>query len=402
MRDLQRPTVHGDDLLELLLVKRNAASADVLAALGTFCLDVIGDANPNRRELAAQVLAWIGDHDAVPALVRLLDDRYPRVRRAAARSLALIGDQSATPALANALHDVDAEVRQIALQALITIADASVVPALIGLFEDADPSVRQYAAKALGNAGDPAAVAALIGCLSDPDSRVNQAAADALGEIGDPAAVDELFAIVNDETSYYRLKEGALQALAKINPPTMNAMLFRLLDQPYPDLRRSVVHAIQRITREDDVQTLLNVADSHGSLVRPVRDALIRSGGEAVETVLVANLTHVREWIRSLAVEVLGAIGSRRGVNGLLAALADDTHAEVRVLAASALGQIGDPQAISGLVAALENADWRIEVAAAVALERIDTPEAQQAARAWRKRTDPDDTPPALDFDDLT
>jgi cyclophilin family peptidyl-prolyl cis-trans isomerase/HEAT repeat protein len=74
--------------------------------------------------------------------------------------------------------------------------------------------------------------------------------------------------------------------------------------------------------------------------------------------------------LRRRAAIAIGRVGSRDGVNALLAALSDPDPA-VRQVAAFGLGLLGDPRGVAPLTAALDDPDWRVRGRAADALGRI-------------------------------
>jgi HEAT repeat protein len=87
--------------------------------------------------------------------------------------------------------------------------------------------------------------------------------------------------------------------------------------------------------------------------------------------------------VRTNAAWALGTIRAADAVPRLLEMLLDEDTG-VCWAAAEALEEIGEA-AVPGLLEVLDDAaDERRELAAGV-LERIDTPEAQAAARAWRE-----------------
>ncbi|MEO0566030.1 MAG: HEAT repeat domain-containing protein, partial [Chloroflexota bacterium] len=247
-----------------------------------------------------------------------------------------------------------------------------------------DPFIRQQAVMALQQAGGDGAVTPLLRHLHDPDSRVALAAAHALGDVDDLQVADPLYAVAVDETAYYQLRGEAIASLVRVGASETNQRLMGLLDDPDVYIRQRVVELIRIVETEAEARKLLNTADSHRSLVTPVRQALTRAGGPAVEAVMLESLTHLRTWVRSLAVEVLGELGSGVAVEPLLALLRDDVP-EVRVLAANALGQIRAKMSIDGLADALDDPNWLVEMAAASALRRINTVRAQAALDAWRR-----------------
>lgn len=85
--------------------------------------EALGAPDPGLRERAAHALAMICDPDAeeaVPALVKALEDKNPKVRMTAASALGGIGSaaREAIPALERALQDKDENVRACAAVAL--------------------------------------------------------------------------------------------------------------------------------------------------------------------------------------------------------------------------------------------------------------------------------------------
>ena len=106
--------------------------------------------NPCARRISASELGLIGSKDAVPSLIKALQqDQDPEVRVSAAEALGQIGLEDAVPALIKALQDEDIDVRLNAARALERMGKDA-VPALVQALQDEDTSVRRDAAKVLG------------------------------------------------------------------------------------------------------------------------------------------------------------------------------------------------------------------------------------------------------------
>jgi len=375
-----------NDLTDALRKMRAPTGDRALAALVEAMLDLLSEAETHAtRSLAAGVLGDIGDERAVDALARALDDPHVIVRYTAAEVLLKVGAVTAVRAL---LDDEDAGIRRMVLFRLVDddLVEGMSATAFTPFLDDRDPSVRQRAIAALRATSDPDAFPHLLDHLHDADSRVALAAAEALGAAGNPNAADALYRLAADETAYYQLRAAAAAALARVAGPDATPRLLSLLTDPDVYIRGRVIEAIPAVTGAAEADLLLQAADSHRDLVRPVADALARSGA-AVEGAMIDALSHLRSWVRSLAVEVLGETGSRAAVEPLLRVLREDAP-EVRTLAANALGQIGDPAAVDGLTAALDDDNWLTGMAAASALRRINTPAALAALAAWRSDRD--------------
>ena len=145
--------------------------------------------NPCARRISASELGLIGSKDAVPSLIKALQqDQDPEVRVSAAVTLGNIGAKDAVPTLILALQDQDPQVRRRVAFVLGLIGASAVdaVPALIQALQD--PEVRVSAAGALGKMGKDA-VPALILALQNEDWNIRYSVAEVLERIGTPEAL---------------------------------------------------------------------------------------------------------------------------------------------------------------------------------------------------------------------
>ena len=116
-----------------------------------------------------------------------------RSRRNAAIVLGLLKNKSAAEPLAEALDDEDAEVRSRSAYALGEITSPEAVESLIEKLRDPDDEVRIFSARALGEIGDVRAAEPLIEAMNYNRSwEVQQSAADSLGKIGGKKVVEAL------------------------------------------------------------------------------------------------------------------------------------------------------------------------------------------------------------------
>lgn len=219
-----------------------AAVTQAIGKIGTSTSDIlktlkrlVAEGDYYVRRHAANVLGMIGDHEAIPLLIKNLSDNDLYLRASSARALGLLGDSAAIAAtpLIGALQDQDLRVRDAAANALASIPNCSTdaIPQLIRLLNDEDQwdrsqfkppyghgaSDRASAARALGAFGKRArdAVPHLLKSLFDSDSPVRCMSAYALGNIGDPSAIPALeLALTEDENSQGRdLSSWALRKL---------------------------------------------------------------------------------------------------------------------------------------------------------------------------------------------
>lgn len=107
----------------------------------------LADPAPEVRVRAARALGNLKSRQAIPRLQETLKDEVLEVRREAASSLGKILDPRAIPALASALDDPD--LRLTVIWALGNIGDGEAVPLLLPLVESRDRYVRYSAMQAL-------------------------------------------------------------------------------------------------------------------------------------------------------------------------------------------------------------------------------------------------------------
>lgn len=219
-------------------VRREAASSlgyrippwEVEQAVGIL-IGALNDPSPRVREYAA---AGLAEHKtraerAVPKLVALLDDgdRYVRYTSAAALGLILppqgkVRDQ-ALPALIKTLNDPDPAVRLEAANSLARVgagreAIGTLVAAIVG-----DEPLRTQARLHMTRGGFDTRplVAPLTAVLRDKDERRRRAALDVLIQIGSPATVRSALdsARAGDDPDVRRWADEAASRLAPTPAP---------------------------------------------------------------------------------------------------------------------------------------------------------------------------------------
>jgi HEAT repeat protein len=174
------------------------------------------DDDPLVRRQAAQGLGEIKDPRAVEPLIDLLNDGDSLVRRHAAKALGRIKDVRAVSPLIEVLNAKDEQphVRMAAAEALGWIGERDAVEALVSGLKDPHWIVQSRAAIALGRMRDSRAVEPLISALTDEDALVRGCAADALGKIKDSRAIEPLRMALEDSDTDVRKR--AHRALTKI------------------------------------------------------------------------------------------------------------------------------------------------------------------------------------------
>lgn len=167
-----RATTADDPLPDLVRALRSAAAVD--------------------RQRAAKDLGRLGwlAREALPALVRALDDDDAKVREAAAHAVGGMGPD-ALPQLVLMLGHPDKYVRRHAVWGLGKLGPLArpALPDLCHSLKDPDPRAASGAAQALGNMGADGAdgVAALAEAMRGTNIVLCRLASKALSQIGSPA-----------------------------------------------------------------------------------------------------------------------------------------------------------------------------------------------------------------------
>jgi HEAT repeat protein len=367
-------------------------------------------ANPDERAGAAQRLGSGKHKQAVPSLIKLLEDESPEVRIAAIEALGAIGHpasveplvvalsnlhktaksrsrhpnhgaemmehealakavaaagEPAVPPLLKALEYEDKEARRLAAQALGRIKDPRAVEPLMRKLEDNRSDVRQAAALALGTIGDLRAIGALIKAADGRDMETRRAAVDALGLLGSESAVNALIKAAGDQSEAVQL--AAIKALAKIGGLRAAACLRSAMTGP----RRTMCDAAEAALKS--IQFSPAGAAERAELAVILNDfAAARGEGGMAVPAFIKALDFKDPQMRSKAAESLGLLKSAEAVTPLLQALKDSNPA-VQEATVNALVNIGAP-ALEGLEESLTFYDASVVRSAANALGRIGSP----------------------------
>lgn len=199
---------------------RELGASEAVPAL----LKALEDENPLVRERSASALGALKASEGVPGLITALKDEALFVRGAAARALGALKASEATPSLREVLEDNDKWVRETAAIALRALGQEEAVPALISVprpseavpalltaLKNQHGQVRAHAAEKLGDLRASEAVPALIDALRDEEWLVRQSAASALGALKASEAVPALLNALQDKGGSVRFH--AMQAL---------------------------------------------------------------------------------------------------------------------------------------------------------------------------------------------
>ena len=371
----------SDDAIPRLLKLVEDSDSDVRSgavyALGAIGSEVaiselfklVEDSDSEVRSSVAYAFGEIGDKAAISELFKLVEDSDSEVRWSVADALGKIGDKAAIEGLLKLIEDSDSDVRWSAAEALCKIGDKAAIPGLLELVEQSNHTMRRIAADALGNIGDKAAIDGLLKLLKHSDYDVRCSVAEPLGKIGNKAAIEELLKLL--EQSNYAMRRIATDALGNINNKAAIEGLLKLLEDSESDVRSSAADTLGNIGDKAAIEGLLKLLEDSESDVRSsAADALGNIGDKAASEGLLKLLEDSDSDVRSSAAEALGKIGDKAAIPGLLK-LVKDSNSAVRFSVAEALDKIGDKAAIEGLLKLVEDSNSAVREKVAEALGKI-------------------------------
>ena len=181
------------------------------------------------REAAVGALSSLGSV-SVPALAGCLTDPALQVQEAASAILASLADARVLAPLMQALGSRDWIVRMHAAKGLGRIGDPDAVPALMPLLQDKVKAVREEASSALAAIG-VAAMAGLIEALQHDDWLVRLHAVEALGKLKSPDSVEPLLRTLFNERDS-AIREDVVRALGAIRDGRAVDYLVAVMKEP--------------------------------------------------------------------------------------------------------------------------------------------------------------------------
>lgn len=356
------------------------------------CCFAQGEDTPVPEFVGEELMRLVGESAKevkLVELIRLLKSPHHAIRLDSVKAIGDLGEaaEQAIPALIKTLDDRNEGVRNAAIRALTAVGSLA-VPALIGVVDDKELAAltRLGSLRVIKNLGPKAgaAVPKLVKALGDSDDSIHQNLINAVGSIGPKAsaAVPALIKLL-EETDDNFTRSDVAYALEKVvsTPAVFKEFFPSLIDS----LRRSNASVRKRII------DILGKFASEGKEISPVlvdflddADADVRS--MATTTLISFSPDSIPDLIRALrdekvdvrnrAATALAEIGSagKEAVPSLINLLQDDEEDRaVRLNATRAIGKIGSEAkaAIPLLTSLKDHQDEVFRQAALRALSRI-------------------------------
>jgi HEAT repeat protein len=277
-------------------------------------------------------------------------------------------------------------LQRVAISELRLSRDPQAVEPLIHVVRTGSKGVAVEAARVLAQIGEPS-VSSLIGLFMESNHDVWAIASATLLMIGSKAVPGLMEAA---RSRSIQLQTLAIAVLGQIGDPRPVAILVNAMQSEEQSLHTAAAVALIRIGTSA-VEPLLEVmaAFDKPASRRTAIEILKQIGEEAIDP-LIHALYGASDLERNQAAWMLSEIGGS-AIERLLNALYSDDQ-QVRYSAAIALGQMKCEAAVPALIKRLDDNAFsgttgkRVCDAAANALQRINTSEAQAAIQSWKSR----------------
>jgi len=321
-----------------------------------------------------QLIGYVGDDEAVAALVTLLN--HPKLGEDVRQALQRIDTASASAALARGLRESPARLKPGYILALAQRGDRACLTEILPLAADRDLEVRIAALTAIGALGDAGASSGLVGGLGAPDTRVRAAAADALLRLagrqattGNAVVARRIFERVLRSSTNTGRRLAAVAALGEADDSDALPAVLSALGDPDPIFHAAAMALVDRWAEGDAVGVMKRAVGSAGPEARAglMLGLASRDDGTVAPT-LMAGLQDGAPIVQAAAARGLGSIAHQPAADTLLR-LAEDGAPPARaaalnstiVLLAERIEAGETPELLRSVNQALELAEGDVE-----------------------------------------
>ncbi len=238
--------------------------------------------------------------------------------------------------------------------------------------KDSDPDVRISAALALISSGSEQDREHCLHLLRDPVDRVREEVAAAFAAEATDSTRTELRRMLFDPNELPPVKKSIVTGLAE-SPDTTSVDIIVELMAEETELREDAARALSRKQGRSAIERILEQISSAAPEIRKLLVEVLKSMGEASESVLESLLFELDHPLREVTVEVLESIGS---VDSRIRHLTN-RDPSIRREAAAFLYQAGTKSAYRGLVQAARDPDEEVRSYVVKALDALDSDRGQ-------------------------
>lgn len=208
----------------------------------------LDSSNSKDRLLALASLREVNAEDAVPLIIKVIDDEIIPVRSMAIFALGVKETEECLPILLRLLEtDPDYGIRADAAGALGYLQDIRAFEPLVRAFyEDTQWLVRFSAAVSLGNLGDIRAKQVLLKALESEEIVLQQAAISALGEIKAEDCLENILAFAQSED--WLVRQRLAESLGNFKTDKSISALQFLAKDSHPQVKEAANISLNKLS----------------------------------------------------------------------------------------------------------------------------------------------------------
>jgi HEAT repeat protein len=311
---------------------------------------------------ATAVTHLSGWPDTKPHILKMLKDPVLSVRGKAAGAAGRVGAKEAIPLIVPLLQNEEFDQVYHALQALADLEAKEAIPDIVKVL-DREGQIRGEAAVALARLKAKETIPKILPHLDDPDGNAQMRIAGALASLGAKEAIPGLVKMTKGDN--FVLRQSGLRALVKLAGKEAIPHLRPLLTDPNRRVAYDALEAALHLQARELLPDLLAMIESAPS--EDVVAAVARLGGRDQVPLMLKLGGHEQAGVRASALRGLGRLGAAEHRAKLDARL-KDSDPEVRAAAAEALGRLGGRESIPGIEALLSDRIDQTALTAAKAL----------------------------------
>ena len=231
----------------------------------SFFIDKLSSDSLQKKKLSIMYLGKLGNPEAIPSLIRLLNEPDDDIRKLAFASLKVFNPEDTIPYVTHTIQDADSyyQIRLILL--LSEIKSPLAAPILLEMLRSPDVSVRSSAAKALSNCVDNSSISVLEEALEDENPSIRCAAIKELVLLNSEIPLQSLMSFLEDENEHVR--SCAVEALGNIGDKSTLPALEKVMFADEDDwVRKLAKNSILQI-KEEEVTEPANPEDENKETV---------------------------------------------------------------------------------------------------------------------------------------